>query len=138
MERLVTNTAFGTTTSGEEAALFRIPNNTGDYIEISNYGWTICKICIHNAEGKIQNVLCGYETLPEYEAFNGFVGAVLCSAKTAHKVWDIQEVGNNYVFFSCAVPEEETEVGCALTVGAKVMWVNLALLTKSLSVPHCQ
>jgi len=125
MEQLVTRTLFGTTASGEEVTLFRIPNNTNDYIEISNYGCTICKICVHNPAGKMQNILCGYETLAEYEASELSLGAVLCNAKTAHKVWDIQEVGNNYVFFSCAVPAEETEVGCALAIGARIMWVNL-------------
>lgn len=127
MDQKIMKSVFGVTRSGEKAFLFQIPNNTNDYIEVSNYGCTIKSIHIHDRNGKLQNVLCGYDSLAEYEASQLGLGAVILenSSCTAHKIWDVQEVGDNYVFFSCVVPAEEWKGNSELTVGARIMWVNL-------------
>ena len=67
VEHKIVAARFGTI-AGTEVSLFRIPNSTNDYIEVSDYGCTIKGIHVHGKDGKLHNVLCGYETLEEYRA----------------------------------------------------------------------
>lgn len=129
MEQKVITAHFGSI-DGTEVSLFRIPNSTNDYIEISNYGCTIKSIHVHGKNGHMQNVLCGYETLEEYQAGKQELGAVTGTLNghplpIAHKIWHVEEVGDNYLFLSCKVSAEETPAGIACAIGARVMWVNL-------------
>lgn len=131
MEQKIVQSVFGETKNGQQVYLFHIPNNTNDYIEVSNYGCTIKSIHIHDRQGEMRNVLRGYETLAEYEQAATGLGAVCdglssqLSGALAHKIWNVEETGGNYVFLSCQVDEEESGLGTALTFGAKIMWVNL-------------
>ncbi|BAL00545.1 hypothetical protein OBV_33460 [Oscillibacter valericigenes Sjm18-20] len=132
MQLKMKKSTFGRTKDGTKAQLFRIPNNTEDYIEVSTYGCAIKGIFIHNREGKLQNVFCGMETLRNYELSvmgNGsIVGAVSKSSPSAahaHKVWDVAEVGENFVFLTCRESAEESGCGCEVTIGVQIMWVNL-------------
>lgn len=132
MQLKMEKSTFGRTKDGTQVQLFRIPNNTEDYVEVSTYGCAIKGIFIHNREGKMQNVFCGMETLKEYELSakgNGsIVGAVSknsSSAAHSHKVWDVAEVGENFVFLTCRESAEESGCGCEVTIGVQIMWVNL-------------
>lgn len=129
MEQKVISTHFGTV-DGAEISLFRIPNSTNDYIELSNYGCTIKSIHVHGKNSQMQNVLCGYETLEGYQSGQLALGAVIGTLNgyplpTAHKVWNVEEVGDNYLFLSCKLSAEETPAGIACAIGARIMWVNL-------------
>lgn len=129
MEQRIIQTVFGTTETGETATLFRIPNHTDDYIEITNYGCMTKSIHIHDRRGELRNVLRGCETLEDCRqrergtVYDGLSPAL--SARLAHKLWETKEVGENYVFFSCQVSEAESGLDTALTFGARIMWVNL-------------
>lgn len=131
MEQKITQTTLGKTENGETAILFRIPNHTNDYIELTNYGCAVKSICVHDRRGTLRNILRGFETLEECRRAESNSGAVIdrlspaLSAHLAHRVWDIKEVGTNYVFFTCQVSEAESGLRTALTVGARIMWVNL-------------
>lgn len=129
MEQKVSAAHFGAV-NGTEVSLFRIPNSTNDYIELSNYGCTIKSIHVHGKNGQMQNVLCGYETLEAYQAGQLALGAVTGTLNghplpTAHRLWNVEEVGDNYLFLSCKLPADETPAGIACAIGARVMWVNL-------------
>lgn len=129
MEQKVISAHFGAV-GGSEVSLFRIPNSTNDYIELSNYGCTIKSIHVHGKNGQMQNVLCGYETLEDYQSGKLALGAVTGTLNgyplpTAHKVWNVEEVGDNYLFLSCKLSAEATPAGIACAIGARVMWVNL-------------
>ena len=129
VEQKIVTAHFGTV-DGAEVSIFRIPNNTNDYIEVSDYGCTIKGIHIHGRDGQMHNVLCGYDTLEEYQTGRLDLGAVTGTLNghplpTAHRHWNVEEVGENHLFLSCRLPAESTPAGIACAVGARVMWVNL-------------
>lgn len=135
MSQTVKKEVFGTTEQGQEVLLFRIPNNTNDYIEVTNYGCSIRGIYVHNNQGVIQNVTWGGKSLSEYEKtnpstiFSGKLGAAL-----AHKVWDVVDVGENYVFMASQCGADEAGLPSAVKVGCHMMWVNLNRLVIDLFV----
>lgn len=135
MSQTVKKEVFGATRRGEQALLFRIPNNTNDYIEVTNYGCTIRGIYVHNTKGALENVVCGLEGLADYEASNpGAIFGGTLGAALAHKVWDVADTGDNYVFFVSQCSAEESGCGSAVKVGARIMWVNLNRLVLDLFV----
>jgi hypothetical protein len=130
MEQKIETAMFGTTNNQETVRLFHIPNNTNDYIEVSSYGCTIKNICVHNRKGALQNLLRGFDTLEEYEKSDAGIGAIMeiCTPagkilSLTHKIWDVVDIGSNFVFLSCKATAEEC--GCGLALGARIMWVNL-------------
>lgn len=132
MEQKITRTVFGKTKDGEAAELFRIPNSTNDYIEITNYGCALKSICLHDSQGNMRNILRGYETLEAYQQSEDGLAAIIfdrlspkLSGCLAHKLWETKEVGENYVFFACQVSPAESGLETAATFGARIMWVNL-------------
>ena len=48
---MVTEKVFGNLPSGEEAHLYHIENKSGAYIEVSQYGAILVKICVPDKEG---------------------------------------------------------------------------------------
>lgn len=131
MEQKITQTVLGKMKNGETAILFRIPNNTNDYIEVTNYGCIIKSICIHDRQGALRNILHSFETLEECQQAQSGLGMVIdnfsptLTACLAHTAWNIKEIGENYVFFTCQVSETQSGLHTALIFGAKIMWVNL-------------
>lgn len=135
MSRTVKKEVFGTTKQDEEVLLFRIPNNTNDYIEVTNYGCAIRGIYVHNTKGELGNVVCGLERLKDYEASNpGTIFAGALGGALAHKVWDVADVGDNYVFFASRCGAAESGCGSAVKVGVRIMWVDLNRLVLDLFV----
>ncbi|MFR9223979.1 MAG: hypothetical protein ACLVKN_20015 [Flavonifractor plautii] len=129
VEHKIVAARFGTI-AGTEVSLFRIPNSTNDYIEVSDYGCTIKGIHVHGKDGKLHNVLCGYETLEEYQVGGLELGAVTGTLNgqplpTAHRLWNVEEIGENHLFLSCRLSAEDTPAGIACALGARIMWVNL-------------
>ena len=129
VEQKIVTAHFGTV-DGAEVSIFRIPNNTNDYNEVSDYGCTIKGIHIHGRDGQMHNVLCGYDTLEEYQTGRLDLGAVTGTLNghplpTAHRHWNVEEGGENHLFLSCRLPAESTPAGIACALGARVMWVNL-------------
>ncbi|MCC8127880.1 MAG: hypothetical protein LIO92_10885 [Clostridiales bacterium] len=110
--------------NGKDVYLFRIPNNTDDYIELTNEGCLINSIYIHDKNGNMKNVIDSRKNIS-----SGF-SSVTCKISgyeidTGTKIWDVNEVGDNYVFLSLRVSEEESGEGVAFVIGARIMWVNL-------------
>ena len=52
---------FGTTTKKESAALYSLKNQNGMEIAISNYGAILVKVLIPDREGKLIDVVLGYD-----------------------------------------------------------------------------
>ena len=42
--------------NGDLAYYFRIPNQTGDYVELTNLGCQICGIHVHKLDGTMENI----------------------------------------------------------------------------------
>ena len=123
------------TKQGQEVLLFRIPNNTNDYIEVTNYGCAIRGIYVHNNDGVLENVAWGGKALAEYENGNpGTIFAGELGKALAHKVWDVVDEGENYVFMASQCQAGEGGCSSAVKVGCHIMWVNLNRLVIDLFV----
>jgi hypothetical protein len=116
---------------GKAIKVFKIPNSTDDYIEISTYGCALLGIHVHNREGIIQNILCETVTQKDKEAARAgaglitmFLGPDASPVFLSEKLWEIAEIGANFVFLTCHVSALESSF-CDISIGAKIMWVNL-------------
>lgn len=67
---------FGTTGSGREVTAFRIENG-GMTATILDYGATVRSLTVPDRTGTPVDVVLGYDTVAEYEANSGFVGATI-------------------------------------------------------------
>lgn len=67
---------FGETKNGEEVLCFTLKN--GDIsAEILNYGATVRALYVPGKDGKVYDVVLGYNTVAEYENNEGYLGAVV-------------------------------------------------------------
>ncbi len=131
MPSTVTSGSFGKTKSGADATLFRITNASGAYVEVTNYGCIVKRICVRDGEGSLRSVILGYDTLAEYESADIPMGFLLgrCAGIAAgrdfmHKVWKISEIGKNFVLFSRTSPDGEDGCAGSLDVSVRMMWVD--------------
>lgn len=63
----ITQTLYGTTADGIEVPSFTITNSSGAYIELVSYGATLNKIVVPNRDGKLSDVLVGFDTIEGQE-----------------------------------------------------------------------
>lgn len=69
--------SFGMTSKGEEARLFTIQNDKGMEIKVSDYGATLVQVRVPDKEGRLLDVVLGYDDVQGYEAGNAFFGATI-------------------------------------------------------------
>ena len=74
---MVTKLPFGTGLNGEEAFLYKIENADGTYASITDYGATITKIVVPDKDGRLLDVVMGYEDVASYQKGRGFWGATI-------------------------------------------------------------
>ncbi len=98
----------------------RITNNTGDYIDLTNYGACILDMYVHTPSGGMSNIM-----LPGPEATKASLdahgSALLLNAgldDLSSCIWDICEETESSVFLSA-------ESASSVKVGIKITWVNL-------------
>lgn len=73
----IKRTEFGTTKKGETAFLYQLENQNGMRVCISNFGATIVKILLPDAQGDLTDVVLGFPTLNGYEENTISMGAVV-------------------------------------------------------------
>ena len=66
---------FGKTADGRTVNVYRITNASGAWVEVLDYGCTLRSICVPDREGSLVDVCLGYDTVAEYEANDGYLGA---------------------------------------------------------------
>jgi hypothetical protein len=101
--------------NGNPVCRFVIPNQTGDYVELSNLGCKISGIHIHKLDGIMENISSSAGLL-----LGGELGNAL-----SEKLWTIAEEGENSVFFTYECLGKENKYNVDLQLGMKVTWVNL-------------
>ena len=69
--------SFGMTSKGEEARLFTIQNGKGMEIKVSDYGAALVQVRVPDKEGRLLDVVLGYDDVQGYEAGNAFFGATI-------------------------------------------------------------
>lgn len=74
---MVTKRTFGKLSSGEEIQIFHLENKSGAYAEISQFGAILVKLCVPDREGKLTDVVLGYDDLADYEVNGCFFGATI-------------------------------------------------------------
>lgn len=68
---------FGKTADGRTVSIYRITNANGAYVDVLDYGCTLHSICVPDKDGNLVDVCLGYDTVEEYEANNGYLGAFI-------------------------------------------------------------
>ena len=69
--------SFGFTAEGKEAYIYRLSNDSGAYIEVTNYGACLVSVVVPDQDRKLTDVVLGYDTLEEYEKGRAHFGAVI-------------------------------------------------------------
>lgn len=73
----ITKTHFGTTQKGEEVVAFTLTNSQGNSVRVLNYGCIIQSIILKDKHGQMVDVVTGFDTIEDYDAAGGFVGALV-------------------------------------------------------------
>ena len=73
----IQKTPFGTTRYGEAASLYTLTNAQGASAEITDYGCTVRALRVFDRQGRLIDVCMGYDNVSEYEAYNGYAGAIV-------------------------------------------------------------
>lgn len=70
--------SFGFTKQGEEAFLYELTNKNGMTVSVTDYGANIVKIIVPDKNGKLDDVVLGYDTVAGYEkngpGYGSFIG----------------------------------------------------------------
>lgn len=106
---------------GKDVWLFRLPNETGDYIDISSYGCRLAGLNVHMPDGKYENLLrAGFKSdkasmdeAPCYSLLSGTIGESLVNT-----AWDVIGEGDDFIMLSAETPSE-------VKIGVKITWLKL-------------
>ncbi len=102
--------------SGAPICRFTIPNQTGDYVELTNLGCKVSGIHIHKLDGFMENIAAASGCT----LWSGSLGSCL-----SDKVWEIAEESDNSVLLTFEFPAGENSFHVDLRLGLQVTWVNL-------------
>lgn len=73
----VKSEVFGTTREGKEILLYTICNKAGMQAQIITYGAILVSLFVPNKEGKVDDVVLGYDKLEDYYENSSFFGATV-------------------------------------------------------------
>ena len=68
---------WGTLKSGETATLYTLVNDNGMTAEITDFGGTVVSLKTPDRNGKLTDVILGYDSLSDYENADGYLGALV-------------------------------------------------------------
>ena len=68
---------FGKTADGRTVSIYRITDSNGAYVDVLDYGCILHSICVPDKDGNLVDVCLGYDTVAEYEAHDGYLGAFI-------------------------------------------------------------
>lgn len=71
------NCEFGSTSKGEKAKLYTMRNKKGMEVAVTDYGAAIVKVLVLDKDGKVQDVVLGYDNAEAYEKGDVYFGAVV-------------------------------------------------------------
>ncbi len=70
-------TAFGITKKGEEATLFELTNKNGMVAKVTDFGANLVALLVPDKDGKLEDVVLGFDNVTGYEKNLSFFGAVI-------------------------------------------------------------
>lgn len=68
---------FGELSSGESVRIFRLENESGAYAEVMEFGAILVKLCVPDRDGKLTDVVLGYDEVKQYEVNGCFFGSTI-------------------------------------------------------------
>ena len=68
---------FGRTTAGDRADLYRLSNDAGMVLAVTNYGAAVIELRIPDRDGNRADVVLGFDSLSGYLAHSEYFGAIL-------------------------------------------------------------
>ncbi|MEW6193572.1 MAG: aldose epimerase family protein [Bacteroidota bacterium] len=68
---------YGVLTTGEEINIYTLTNKTGSKTEIINYGAIVVSLCVPDKNGKLDDVVTGYDSLDGYVEDKFYFGAIV-------------------------------------------------------------
>lgn len=68
---------FGKTRAGEDVLAFRMENRKGAYVRILNRGGVIQSLCVPGRDGKLVDIVLGFDSVAEYESDPEYLGALV-------------------------------------------------------------
>ncbi len=69
--------SFGLTAAGESAHIYRLENRNGSYIEVTDLGASLVTVAMPDRDGKLTDVVLGYDQAEGYERGDAYFGAVI-------------------------------------------------------------
>ena len=73
----VSERKFGVLPTGETVKIYHLENGSGAFVEVTEFGALLVKLCVPDREGKLTDVVLGYDDLESYEVNGCFFGAVI-------------------------------------------------------------
>jgi aldose 1-epimerase len=92
----ITCSDFGTSNSGEIIHLYHMENNSGAYVEITDFGCRLVKIVVPNREGHFTDVCLGLDTADGYLNDTASLGAIVGRVANRIKNGRFTLNGKNY------------------------------------------
>ena len=68
---------FGRTAAGEVANLYRLSNDKGMVVAITNYGGAVVELWVPDRDGNLTDVVLGFDSLSGYLAHSEYFGAII-------------------------------------------------------------
>jgi aldose 1-epimerase len=77
MAKAMEKKAFGATPDGKTADLYVLTNKNGMQVSITNYGGIVVSVKVPDRQGKLGDVVLGFDTLDGYVADKSYFGALI-------------------------------------------------------------
>ncbi len=77
VESAMKTTLFGKLPDGRDVYQYTLTNSAGAIVKIINYGAAVTSLCVPDRDGKIEDVVLGYDTLQGYIDGTAYFGAVV-------------------------------------------------------------
>ena len=77
MEATISKSAFGQTADGEAVDLYTLTNTNGIVVKITNYGGIVTSILTPDKNGKMEDIVLGFDSLPPYLVTHPYFGALV-------------------------------------------------------------
>ena len=68
---------FGTTTDGQKVDLYTLTNANGMVAKITNYGGIVTQLWVPDRNGKLGDIVLGFDDLKDYEKLSPYFGALI-------------------------------------------------------------
>ena len=76
--------SFGITKDGKEVFLFSLENENGVKVEVTNFGANLVNVFVPGKDGKVEDVVLGFDDVAGYEVNPSFFGSVI--APSANRI----------------------------------------------------